>query len=1121
MPDNQWAAGNSAEPRAVLLVIDKYATSVNREVAQVLTRAGRKVYCIVLQATEEDRKAAKADGVELILPTCSEEDEREPCLKWLTFDHPSRYPRLPEDVGYIVGHAGITSKAAAAIQEQRFPQASLGLVIGTIPEDTDKYKDDEEAMGIGRKEDSIRKDAEKADVVYSVGHSIYKHFQNSFRAIPEDNKPIHYLFLPEPAKIFQELTVKYVESSVKVVLSIGGVNKVERLKGYDLTAKSLVRVAETSQEKFLWRICDTSEEEFQATMSILQASFDSGKLIPTILPHCTQEDICRHMQQAHLVLMPSRAEPFGLVGLEAMAAGVPVLISDQSGLATLVEEVIPEFYHSVLEIEGDDSVDVRHWSKQIGKVLRKSKAEFSRAAALKEKLLKSRYWEESHQHLLQACGGAAERVKRRTQQSSADLSHARLAAANPVPNLPVYLYLGLEQQPPTGVQQPPTGVQQPPTGVQQPPTGVPQPPTGVQQPPTGVQQPPTGVQQPPTGVQQPPTGVQQPPTGVQQPPTGVQQPPTGVQQPPTGVQQPPAGAQQPPTGVQHANSDVRKRILEIESTMFTPEVLNDDDVRYKKVLKRFLEHKAVLQDVVSGSFLLLLTFLRQTDVDGFYHNHYRVGEGTLSQQLSHILISDDLQDKVKGAQLIVRLQVKHEDYVRVRDRLGQGLGRTTSVDNLLALPPPSRHVDHSSLRGLDLAVIGRDETDDITMPYRQVQSAVRTAREKSKQEAKVQHETMQGQVETGRVGVDAMRKEVKMLREKNEKAEKTLLEQKAEMNEKIQHLQETVKGKEARIEELLTAKQPVASSSQQKGPVHTKSYEHSKPTNTGEVKQPVVPGFSSAGVKGPWVKKISFGGLGRDRGEFIDAFGVAVSKDNEVYIADHGNSRIQVFTIRGVYIREFTTTLPGETGEKFRPLDVAVDRNDNLWVVSTKHVVQYSREGRRLATIDMPYGLSGDIEYHRGITVAMATEQVIVTEHGQLLVFNRYGSEVMTYGSDHRSPKPWYPRSVTVDGEGNILVTDSNNHCVHFFDREGNFKFKLGSEGSHESQFKYPCGICVDQIGNIIVADNGNGCVKKFDSQGRFLYYIACGIAPMGVAVSPGGDVVVTDGYCIVSVWTL
>ncbi|XP_078663372.1 uncharacterized protein LOC144906699 isoform X1 [Branchiostoma floridae x Branchiostoma belcheri] len=402
-----------AESSSVLLVCDQYATSkeddvstMNRQVVQILTGAGRKVYCLVLEDTEEDRKCAEADGVELILPTCKEGDTRKHCLDWLTFDHHIRYPRLPQDIGWIVGHADVTSRAAATIMEERFPQASISIVTQTIPEDTEKYKEEEKAMGIGKKEDSIRQDAEKAKTLFSVGHRTHGHLTNSIRAIPKDKRPVHKLFLPEPSKIFQETTVEYVESREKVVLLISRVKEVGKLKGLDFVAKSLARVAKRSHERIQLRIRGVSEEEYQASMNSLQTSINSGKLIPTLLPHGTQEDICRDMQQAHLVLMPSRTEPFGLVGLEAMAAGVPVLISDQSGLATLVNEVVPEFHHSVLAITGNDSTDVTHWANQIENVLRMSKAEFSRAAELKKRLLESRYWEESHRCFLQACGGS-------------------------------------------------------------------------------------------------------------------------------------------------------------------------------------------------------------------------------------------------------------------------------------------------------------------------------------------------------------------------------------------------------------------------------------------------------------------------------------------------------------------------------------------------------------------------------------------------------------------------------------------------------------------------------------------------------------------------------------------
>ncbi|XP_078581872.1 uncharacterized protein LOC144865178 [Branchiostoma floridae x Branchiostoma japonicum] len=980
----------SSECSAVLLINDQYGTSTtNRQVAQIITGAGRKVYSAVIKATPTDRRYAEADKVELILPTCSKGDTREPSIDWLTFDHLIRYPSLPQDVRCIVGHADVTSKAAVAFKELRFPQAHLGLVIGTIPEDTEKYKDEEKAMGIGGKEESIRQDAEKADTVFSVGHRIHDHITNSFRAIPENKRPTHHLFLPKPSDLFQKTTVEFRETKEKVVLSIGGVNMVERLKGHDLTAKSLAMVAERGQVRILWRVCNISKEEYQASMHVLQACIESGKLKPTLFTEDTQEDICRHMQQAHLVLMPSRAEPFGLVGLEAMAAGMPVLISDQSGLATLVDKVIPEFHPSVLEIEGNDSVDVARWAGQIEKVLRKSKAEFSRASDLKAKLLKSRYWEESHQCFLQACGGAAtcRNVETtRPDQSLEDPRSTRLATGNP--DLPVHLHLGMVQQPTAA-----------------------------------------------------------------------------------GVQ-----------AVGDIHLRVLERLLELESTLFTIDVLRDRE-RYEEMREIFLSHKALLKDAITGSFILLLTFLRQTDVDRFYHNHYRVGEGSLSQQLSHILISEHLQDKVKGAQLMVRLQVKHEDYVRVRERLGQGLDRTTSVDNLLAPPPPSRQVNHSNLSSLDLA--STDGTNDIMLQYRQVQSAVRTSREKFK-EVKVQLQTMQRKVLTGRQELGAMRKEVKMLKEKNRKAEKVFLEQKAGMKEKIQQLQETNKNMATMIEELLPAKQMV---------------EAVRPIRKGQ----------------PWVRKVSFGGDGSSEGKFYFPNGVAVSRDNEVYIADSGNRRIQVFTMDGVYVRKFTTI-----DEEVQLEDVAVDRNDNLWVVGEDHVVQYSREGTCLAKIDIPYAKNDC-----GIAVTMTTELVLVTEYdgknGRLRVFDQDGSEVDTYyDSGHRSLDPWRPCCVTVDGEGNILITDCNNHCVHVLDREGNFKFKFGSEGSDESQLKYPQGICVDGIGNIIVTDFGKACVKMFDRQGRFLCDIGSGMEwPRAVAVSPGGDVVVTDFKDhTVSIWT-
>ena len=45
------------------------------------------------------------------------------------------------------------------------------------------------------------------------------------------------------------------------------------------------------------------------------------------------------LRQANVIVMPSRTEGFGLVALEAISAGVPVLVSSESGIAKALEKV--------------------------------------------------------------------------------------------------------------------------------------------------------------------------------------------------------------------------------------------------------------------------------------------------------------------------------------------------------------------------------------------------------------------------------------------------------------------------------------------------------------------------------------------------------------------------------------------------------------------------------------------------------------------------------------------------------------------------------------------------------------------------------------------------------------
>ncbi len=63
-----------------------------------------------------------------------------------------------------------------------------------------------------------------------------------------------------------------------------------------------------------------------------------------------------------------------------------------------------------------------------------------------------------------------------------------------------------------------------------------------------------------------------------------------------------------------------------------------------------------------------------------------------------------------------------------------------------------------------------------------------------------------------------------------------------------------------------------------------------------------------ANARGEWVS--SWGSLGTGPGQFDTPHGIAVSPDDEVFVADRGNRRIQVFDPEGNYLREFIIDVP-------------------------------------------------------------------------------------------------------------------------------------------------------------------------------------------------------------------
>ncbi|XP_078584375.1 uncharacterized protein LOC144866691 [Branchiostoma floridae x Branchiostoma japonicum] len=264
----------------------------------------------------------------------------------------------------------------------------------------------------------------------------------------------------------------------------------------------------------------------------------------------------------------------------------------------------------------------------------------------------------------------------------------------------------------------------------------------------------------------------------------------------------------------------------------------------------------------------------------------------------------------------------------------------------------------------------------------------------------------------------------------------------------------------------------------------------------------------------PQSQMVTFGGEGSKIGQFKGPGGVTVSDEEEIFVADCGNQRVQVFTLQGTFVSQFTTVVTDK--ENMNPHDVAMDGEGNMWPWVVGHteydayVVQYNKQGRVMRKINL------EQMWSRGVAVDTRRNHILVTQttgdwrdwQGEVLVFWPHGTLVKTVGQQQGMKYPWY---ITVDGEGNILVSDCENCCVYVYNEDGRFLFQFGGEGSGEGQLKDPRGICTDRAGNIIVADGGNNRVEMFDKTGKFLKHISTDMeTPLAVATAPQGQLVVT-----------
>ncbi|KAI8493399.1 hypothetical protein Bbelb_287960 [Branchiostoma belcheri] len=276
-------------------------------------------------------------------------------------------------------------------------------------------------------------------------------------------------------------------------------------------------------------------------------------------------------------------------------------------------------------------------------------------------------------------------------------------------------------------------------------------------------------------------------------------------------------------------------------------------------------------------------------------------------------------------------------------------------------------------------------------------------------------------------------------------------------------------------------------------------------------------------IAGRKLEKITIGTCkeGNKPGEFKSNYGVAVSADNEIFVTDYFNKRVQVFSIDGTYLRLFPTVVPGESSRMpMYPSSVASDVNpEYLWVLGfptpvqvNGHVVLYSRNGRPIKKFDVRFLDRNRVQYP---VIAMDTRnnKVIVMDRDTIRLFHPNGTIYRSILYRSINTKATITMGVTSDREGNILLNDGFK-TILVYNPSGEKIFQFGTFGRNMGQLNIPIGICMGTSGRIIVANSGNNRVDMFGRSGEFVRTIGNVIKPWGIAIGPDGDVVVTSPRC-------
>ena len=323
-------------------------STFNRELAiQLAKHPEVEVFFFLPKCDQAETEAAKEKHITLV--------QAEPIigvdeLQWLC--HPPKWLQID----FVIGH-GVVLGCQAQIIRKNYGTCKWIQFVHTDPEELGMFKDNPGAVPKGEEKHQTEvKLCEMADFVVAVGPKLAEAYRSYLRYCGKDQDVFE--LTPGIFSEFSNVVQSKNEGGIFRVLSFGrGDAEDFILKGFDIAAKAVAKL----DDAHLIFVGAASKKQDEVAARLKECNLTADRLRVRAYMEI-RDDLNKLFSGVDLAIMPSRTEGFGLAALEALSAGLPILVSGNSGLGKALGEV--EFGSSCV-VPPDDA---EKWAEEIGKV---------------------------------------------------------------------------------------------------------------------------------------------------------------------------------------------------------------------------------------------------------------------------------------------------------------------------------------------------------------------------------------------------------------------------------------------------------------------------------------------------------------------------------------------------------------------------------------------------------------------------------------------------------------------------------------------------------------------------------------------------------------------------------